>query len=559
MSTNQTAAVQPPSLHLLGGFELLDAGGRPLTLPYDKARALLAMLCLHSGALEREPLAELLWPDSAPPQARANLRRALFDLRRCLARLWPNPTTEALHADKKRVQLREALPWRIDCREFSLAQQDAATPASKARLSALQRAVALYRGPLLDGLSLEDAPGFEAWLAPRRETLQRQALQSLATLAELLEQQGEMAEALACARRSMSLDPWCEQALRCCMRVLAPQQPAQALALFEQFSEQLQRELGLSPQSETQALALCLRRPPAPPAAAPAAQRRRVVALACEWEATSSATDSDHDAEALSTQLPRWLEWARSILQAQGAWVQRAEGGELLAFFGHPRALEQAPRLALDSALALMVPAEDGAALTPRLGLHVDWVHSLPDQASPDSVGTLSRKARRLALLARPGTARVSAELRQQSLRHHRFLVAEADGSSELRDAPRGSARLANLQPMVGRDTDLAQLLDHWSMAQRLPRAIWIQGEPGLGKTRLLQALRREIATSSDGAAVRLLQLQCRPEFRHSPWHPVVAALQRSLGPLEDLRRAQAALQHLLQQAGLDPATDLES
>lgn len=549
MNPDTTAVPSPPILRLLGGFELLDAQGRPLALPYDKARALLAMLCLHSAPLEREPLAELLWPDSEPAQARANLRRAVFDLRHCLARLWPDRSAEMLHSDKKRLQLGDTLPWHIDCREFSLAQLDAATPTLAARRNALQRAAALYRGPLLAGLSLDDAPGFETWLAPRREALQRQALQSLAALAELLEQQGEMAEALACGRRSLALDPWCEPALRCCMRALALRHPAQALALFEQFSAQLQQELGLGPQPETLELAQRLRRPAMPaPAATQGAQRRRVVALACEWEAP---VDAD-DAETLSAQLMRQLERARTTLRAQGAWVQRAEGGELLAFFGHPRALEQAPRLALDAALALLAPTADEAGLAPRLGLHVGWVHTLPDQASPDSVGTLSREARRLAWLARPGTARVSAELRQQSLSHHRFMAAEADGSAALREALGAGAQPASLQPMVGRDTELAELLGHWAAAQQQPRAIWIQGEPGLGKTRLLQALHSEIDAGS-GVATRRLQLFCRPEFGHSPWHPVVTALQRSLGPLSDRPRALAALHALLRRAGLDP------
>jgi DNA-binding SARP family transcriptional activator len=560
MPTAPPAPLQPPCLRLLGGFQLLDAQGQVLTLPYDKARALLALLCLHSGALEREPLAQLLWPDSEPAQARANLRRALYDLRRCLARLWPQAQIEPLLGDKKQVQLSDGLPWQIDCREFSLAQLDAATPAPEARRAALQRAVALYRGPLLAGLGLDDAPGFESWLAPRREALQRQALQSLNELGELLEQQGEHAQALDCARRSLALDPWCEQALRRSLRLQA-QSPAQALALFEQFSQRLHAELGLAPQPETLALAQRLRQP-APVATPGSVQRRRVVALACEWEVPAEDAQ-DTDAELLAALLLQRLEQARGQLQAQGAWVQRAEGGELLAFFGHPRALEQAPRLALDAALALLQAGGGRDGLAPRLGLHVGWVHSLPEQASPDSIGTLSREARRLAWLAQPGTARISAALRQLSLHHHRFHPGAADGSAELQAAIGPQAPPAALQPMVGRADELAALLDHWAQARQGSRAIWIEAEPGLGKTRLLHALREALATR-EGGALRQRQLACQPEFSHSPWHPVVAALQRGLGLLSQLSPSvpdpaspHAALRALLRRAGLDPQTDL--
>lgn len=556
-----TVSVQPPCLRMLGGFELLDARGQALPLPYDKARALLALLCLQSGALEREPLAALLWPDSAPAQARANLRRALYDLRRGLAGLWPSSQVESLRGDKKRVQLSDGLPWQIDCREFSLAQLDATTHLPEARRAALQRAVALYRGPLLAGLSLDDAPGFEAWLAPRREALQRQALQSLNELGELLEQQGEHALALDCARRSLAMDPWCEQALRRSLRLQAVQQPAQALMQFEQFSQRLQTELGLQPQPETQALARRLRQP-APVAAAGTAgvaQRRRVVALACEWDAPAE-TLQELDAELLATRLQQGLERACVRLRAQGAWVQRAEGGELLAFFGHPRALEHAPRLALDAALALCKMGRRHDGLAPRLGLHVGWVYSLPDQRSPDSVGTLSREARRLAWLAQPGTAQVSAALHELSLRHHRFHPAAADGSAELQAALSPQALPATLPPMVGREAELAALLDHWHAVHQGSRAVWIEAEPGLGKTRLLHAL-CEALTASEGRPLCLRQLACQPEFSHSPWHPIVAALQRGVGQLghggEDGADAQAALLGLLERAGLDPATGL--
>ncbi|WP_349745311.1 AfsR/SARP family transcriptional regulator [Roseateles cavernae] len=149
---------------LLGGFELCDADGSALPLPYDKVRALLALLALQSGPLTRETLAELLWPDSELAQARANLRRALFDLRLSLSKLLPKPALETLLvADKKHIQLHDSPALVIDCREFTLAQLDAAAPHTEARRLALERARALYRGELLIGLSLSDAPGFNAW------------------------------------------------------------------------------------------------------------------------------------------------------------------------------------------------------------------------------------------------------------------------------------------------------------------------------------------------------------------------------------------------------------
>ncbi len=551
-----------PQLRLLGGFDLRGPQGQVLPLPYDKVRALLAMLVLQTGPLARELLADTLWPDSTLEQARANLRRALFDLRRVLAQLWPEqPELEPLQSDnKKQLQLRADLAWQLDCRDFALAQLDAATPQPEARRQALQQALSLYRGPLLDGLQLPEAPGFEAWLQPRREALQRQAQQLLETLGQLHEDAGEPEAALACARRALAQDPWCEPALRRCMRMLAPTAAGEALALFEQFRGQLQAELQLQPQAATQALAEGLRQPAshAPEAPATRAERRRVVALACEWEAP--ADEADREAEALAAALQARMQAARRSLQARGAHVQRAEGGELLAFFGHPRAQEQAPRLALDAALELA--AEQDTEHEPwalRLGLHVGWVHADPEQASPDSVGALSRQARKLALQAEAGHIRVSAELQQQSERHHRFTAPDATGgSAELLGARpvQAASRLDTIKPMVGRSAELAQLQQEWARAQQAARTVWVQGEPGLGKTRLLLALRQHLAHDTGQPAPPISQLHCRPEYRHTPLQPVRATLRRRLGAaLEgDEAQAEQALGLLLQHAGIAPA-----
>ncbi|MFN6997961.1 MAG: BTAD domain-containing putative transcriptional regulator, partial [Aquincola tertiaricarbonis] len=252
-----------PRLQLLGGFELLDAAGHPVILPYDKARALLALLCLQRTPLEREATATMLWPDSQPAQALANLRRALFDLKRSLAPLWAPAIGTVLPADRRRIALATGLPWQIDCLAFEQAEAAARASDGPRRLAALRQAVSLYRGPLLHGVHLDDAPGFDAWLTPRRQALHHQALEHLVALAAWLLRQGELSSALDCAQCALALDPWCEPALRCAMQALSAQQPAQALALHRQFSQRLREELGADPQPETQALAAALRQPAA--------------------------------------------------------------------------------------------------------------------------------------------------------------------------------------------------------------------------------------------------------------------------------------------------------
>ena len=70
------------ALRLLGQFDLrLD--GRLVEIPSRPAQSLLAYLALTAGiAHRRERLAGLIWPDIPEVDARRNLRRALWHIRK---------------------------------------------------------------------------------------------------------------------------------------------------------------------------------------------------------------------------------------------------------------------------------------------------------------------------------------------------------------------------------------------------------------------------------------------------------------------------------------------
>src|SRR4029450_12913196 len=80
-----TLSPSPVCVRVLGGFELIGAGGGGLTLPGKKLRALVALLALPpSLGWSRERLTEVLWGDREEELARGSLRQALAELRRLL-------------------------------------------------------------------------------------------------------------------------------------------------------------------------------------------------------------------------------------------------------------------------------------------------------------------------------------------------------------------------------------------------------------------------------------------------------------------------------------------
>jgi predicted ATPase/DNA-binding SARP family transcriptional activator len=222
--------------------------GAPVHFDTDRTRALLTYLVLGAEQPHRrETLVGLLWPEWPDVAAMTNLRNSLSSLRKAIGDR--TAAVPLITADRNVIQFTPAADTAVDVLDFrhlTGAQQP---------LGDLEQAVALYRGPLLDGFSLADSEPFEAWLQREREGLAQGRLTALERLAEGYEAQGELARAREAARRQVDLAPWHEEGQRRLMRLLALQgQRSAALNQYETCRQALQRELGVEPAAETRAL-----------------------------------------------------------------------------------------------------------------------------------------------------------------------------------------------------------------------------------------------------------------------------------------------------------------
>ena len=151
-------------LETLGGLALTD---QQEERPQPRRRlALLARLAASGGkGVSRDDLLALLWPERDFDSARHSLDQLLYETRRALG-VSPVIGGTALRLD----------PAVISC---DLAEWDAAV-----RRADLETAVALYRGPFLQGFFLNGSATFEHWADSVRSQLTaayRRALESLAT------------------------------------------------------------------------------------------------------------------------------------------------------------------------------------------------------------------------------------------------------------------------------------------------------------------------------------------------------------------------------------------
>lgn len=528
------------SLRFFGPFEVRLHDGPALAFPYDKVRALLAYLALEPAEHPREALAHLLWPDLEAEQARANLRRCVFDLRRCLG---PSGG-EWILGGQRTLRLSRPPLTRFDVPEFE--RSPTAVLISPEELAQqLEQRLALYSGPLLNGLTLPDAPEFEAWLQTRRDTLHRQALALLEQLITHHEQRHETARALQHARRAVELEPWRESLQRSCMRLLARHSPEAALAHFGTFERQLEQELGVQPSPQTLELAeqiqrQCQSQAPTGTQRAARLERRRLVVLVAELDLLNPGDDSH-------SLLQQALASAVASLQARGGHVALAERAELLVYFGHPVAREQTPRDAAEAALDLAAALQPFAALSWRVGLHAGWSHGSSEANRPDDAGTLAREARRLAWQAPARGLLVGPSLQRRL--HSDYQLTPYEGpqtpKSEPPNTPQdspphallqarrpGTTRYHGAEPhpprLLGRQTELAQLTGLWQQVGQNQQvaALLLRAEPGLGKSRLAATLARQV--QHDGATV--LTLRCQAESAHTPYFALLESLRAWLG-----------------------------
>ena len=140
------------TIRLLGAPEAR-ISGVPLVLHDHKAKALLYYLAATGRPHTRDHLATLFWSESPGGNARHSLRSSLYHIRQALH---VEGSDGALAGDDDLVYLK------LDHYDCDLVRFRQLLKAGDE--SALAEAVTFYRGPLLQGFPLNDAPLFEEWL-----------------------------------------------------------------------------------------------------------------------------------------------------------------------------------------------------------------------------------------------------------------------------------------------------------------------------------------------------------------------------------------------------------
>lgn len=281
----------------------------------------------------------------------------------------------------------------------------------------------------------------------------------------------------------------------------------------------------------------------AEPVRSPQSERRHLTFLSCRLEdAGGDATHDPEDWQAIIQAAEPPITAAVTALGGVVTW----HSDQMSAIFGYPIAYEDAAERAVRAGLAIAATLCDGrSAVQARVGVHAATaLVGTGRDGAVEIFGDGAAMAVRVRGQATPGAVVFSAEVAELvagRIDHERLdsAVFRAIGLQAATVPPLG-------RRFVGRDDELALLASRWRrVAEGDGQHLLIKGEPGIGKSRLIEAFRASIT----GQPHRWISWNGASLFANSPFHAVV----QMLGQLLEARGGDpvAALQTELATAGM--------
>lgn len=311
------------------------------------------------------------------------------------------------------------------------------------------------------------------------------------------------------------------------------------------------------------------------------ADRRPVTVLFADLSGFTTLSErlDPEDVQALQNQL---FEQTTAAVQRFGGFVDKFIGDALLALFGAPEAHEDDPERALRAALDMIertarvserAKARINAPLTLHIGVNTGHVVAggigAGDARSYSVTGDTVNTAQRLQSMAAPGEVLVGPlthrltrhafqfeSLGEKSLRGKSgsVLVHRLRGPLDVPRPARGLETLGLSAPLIGRDADLAHMIDSLEQAcggtAQLMRLI---GEAGIGKTRLVDEFLARAGQDERFTGVAIRRAACSALGEQS--YGALAAVLRSAYQIEhgaSAAQTQARLLEALTELGLD-------
>ena len=279
-------------------------------------------------------------------------------------------------------------------------------------------------------------------------------------------------------------------------------------------------------------------------------ERKQVTVMFCDMEGFTSLTEK-LGSEQMYSMMDQVYEILIHKVHDYEGTVNELTGDGIMALFGAPIALEDAPQRAIRSALAIhreinkfsdqLKSEKKMPPIKMRIGIHTGpvVVGTLGNDLRVEfkAVGDTVNLASRMEGLAEPGTTYVTEDtfkLTEGFFRFESFGEKQIKGKEEpvkvyqviapsTRRTKFDVSAERGLTPLVGRERELELLLDGFERAKSgKGQAFSIISEAGCGKTRLLYEFRKAVVNED----VNFLEGKCLSYSRGVAYHPVIDILK---------------------------------
>ncbi len=275
------------------------------------------------------------------------------------------------------------------------------------------------------------------------------------------------------------------------------------------------------------------------------AERRHLSVLFCDL-VDSTPLSQQLDAEDFRTVMVSYQRACEAVVFRHAGFVAQYRGDSIEVYFGYPLAHEDDASRVVRCALAMVEAVRQLAettrvALQVRIGIHIGravvGVLGGPNPSEQWAIGDTPNIAARVQAQAAPGEVVVSDSL--QRLLPGMFAV-EPMGFHQLKGVERpvelfkvvasgGQAAGLNipLTPFLGRARELQHVQQVWTLANSgVPQFMLLSGEPGIGKSRLVEVIQSKIADDRTD----VLMARCTPVGAATAFQPVSQLVSLRLG-----------------------------
>ena len=280
----------------------------------------------------------------------------------------------------------------------------------------------------------------------------------------------------------------------------------------------------------------------AAPSSSTTGERRQLTVLFCDMVGFTELANR-LDPEVLREVIRSYEDACAVCLTRYEGYVFQRLGDGIVAFFGFPLAHEGEAERAIRAAMQIVeslsrLDVADAGHLQVRIGIATGLV--VVSSADKSAVGETMNLASRLQAIAEPGSIVVSERVRRLAGGTFEYVdlgeqmlkgIAKSTHAFRILGVSQAASRFEaathdGLTSLVGREQEIGLLTERWQRARGGEgQVVLLSGEPGIGKSRILSALRERLQKEVAGT----LSFQCSPYYVNSAFYPFIDHLERVL------------------------------